>query len=451
MKKHVIKQGLSLLLAICLLTSFPWMSFGATVTLAPTTPSDTPTIQSESAILIDGKTGEILYEKNASDKHYPASITKLMTALLAIENLKPTDVISFSQEAINSMEWNSSRIGFYVGEQVTTDQALHGLLLMSGNDAANGIAEKVSGSLDQFAVKMTERAKELGAKNTNFVNAHGLHDENHYTTAYDMAIITKALYNNDYFQDIMATTTYQIPATNKTQETRYLSQDHRLLNKLRDSKMYRPDVIGGKTGFTDQARHTLVTIAKRGEIDLIAVVMKGEKQGVYQDTNALLDFGFNNYQPLTLHKPGDVLLSLPIYSIKSGKLYEAGTCDISVTENLSVLAPKSVKPRELQTSLDLPEYLDLGIKEGTTLGKITYMNNNKLLAENQLIVSKVYFKPAPQKANSPSATPQPFLFQINGWVLGSIIVVAGVILYFMKRPRKKKFRHRKMKFSKTLK
>lgn len=446
-----MKQGLSLLLVICLLTTLPWKSFGATVTSNPSSTSDAPAIQSESAILIDGKTGEILYEKNANEKHFPASITKLMTALLAIENLKPTDVISFSQEAINSMEWNSSRIGFYVGEQVTADQALHGLLLMSGNDAANGIAEKISGSLDQFAVKMTARAKELGAKNTNFINAHGLHDANHYTTAYDMALITKALYTNDYFEDIMMTTTYQIPATNKTQETRYLSQDHRLLNKLRDSKMYRTDVIGGKTGFTDQARHTLVTIARRGEIDLITVVMKGEKQGVYQDTNALLDFGFNNYQPLTLHQPGDVLLSLPIYSIKSGKLYEAGTCDISVTESLSVLAPKSLKSRELQTSLDLPEYLDLGIKEGTQLGKISYMNNNKLIAENQLIVSKVHFKPSPQKVTSPSPTAQPVMLQISSWVLGVIAILLCLILYLAKRPRKKKFKHRKMKFSKTLK
>ncbi|MGL4345103.1 MAG: hypothetical protein ACRCTE_07900 [Cellulosilyticaceae bacterium] len=447
MKKNVMNRNLSLLLVICLITALPWISYAA-----PDTESSTaPQIQAGSAILMDAKTGEILYEKNAYEKNYPASITKLMTALLAIENLKPTDIVSFSQEAVHGIEWNCSRIGIYVGEQITVDQALHGLLLMSGNEVANGLAEKISGSIDQFALKMTKKAKELGAQNTNFLNPHGLHDDNHYTTAYDMALITKAVYNNDYFLDIMQTPTYQIPPTNKSNEIRYLSQDHKMLNKLRDSKIYRQDVIGGKTGYTDQARNTLVTVARRGDIDLIAVILKGEKQSIYQDTAALLDFGFDNYQPLALHKRGDVLLTLPMYSVKSGKLYEAGTCEISVVNDQSVLAPKSVKARELQTTLDLPEYLDLNTKEGALLGKITYSYNNKLIAENELVASHITFKPAPQKITAPSGKKVPFSLHISGWTLFGITAIVLIIVFFIKRPRKPKFKHKKMRFSKTLK
>lgn len=411
-----------------------------------------PSIESQAAILIDAKTGNILFEKNATEKHYPASITKLMTALLAIENLKPSDVISFSQEAIYGIELGSSHIGMQIGEQITVDQALHGLLLMSANEIANGLAEKVGGSIDQFASKMNVRAQQLGAQNTHFANPHGLHDENHYTTAYDMSLIARAIYNNDYFLEIMSHPTYQIPPTNKTSEIRYLAQQHRLMNKLRDGRMYRSDVIGGKTGYTDLARHTLVTVARRDGVDLIAVVLQGEKMGVYTDTNALLDYGFNSYKYLTLYDTKDVIATLPVYSIKSGKLYQVASCQVGVASDTSMLLPHSIKQRELLTELNLPDYLELGVEVGETVGTIQYIGKGKCLAENNLILSSIEFLPSPFKVDFPNESSRAytnysfFLFMSIGISIFFILFV----LFIMHR-RKKRLYYKQFKFNKTLK
>ncbi len=386
-----MKRKLNLLIGIFLMLScvFP------TYSMAASTATASPIIDAESAILIDAKSKTVLFEKNAYKKQYPASITKIMTALLAIENLSPTDIITFSKEAIFSIERGSSHIGMDVGEQITVDQALHGVLLMSANEVANGLAEAASGSIENFAIKMTDRAKELGAVNTNFVNPHGLHNDNQYTTAYDMALIASYIYNNSYFTEIMNHTTYQIPNTNKTTETRYLSQQHRLMNQQRDSKMYRPDVIGGKTGYTDIARHTLVTIAKHGDIELIVVILKSEKDSLYKDTNKLLDYGINSYRTLNLHNPNTTLKTLPMYSVKSGKLYQAGNCAISAEDPLSVLVRKDIKERDITTHIDLPEYIEIGSQKGNVIGQITYLHGTQVLAKNNLLIKDIEFSPSP--------------------------------------------------------
>jgi D-alanyl-D-alanine carboxypeptidase len=416
------------------------------VSAEPNSPNP-PVIQAESAILIDAKSKTILFEKNAYKKQYPASITKIMTALLAIENLSPTDVITFSKESIFSIERGSSHIGMDVDEQINVDQALHAVLLMSANEVANGLAEATSGSIENFAVKMTERAKELGAKNTHFVNPHGLHDKNHYTTAYDMALITSYIYNNSYFQEIMKDTTYQIPSTNKTTETRYLSQQHRLMNKQRDSRMFREDVIGGKTGYTDVARHTLVTIAKHGDIELIAVVIKAEKDGAYLDTNALLDYGINSYQTLSLHGPNATLKTLPMYSVKSGQPYQAGNCAISVEKPLSLLIRKDIKERDITTHIELPEYIEIGANKGDIVGNITYLHGSEILAKNNLLIKDIDFSPSPYATVTPVQSK--FLPDINIYFILSLAALLIILLLLIKRRRNKK--RIKLKFDRRIK
>lgn len=412
-------------------------------------PADEPSIVAESAILIDAKTGSILFEKNAQKKQYPASITKLMTALLVIENLSPNDMISFSKDAIYGIERGSSHIGMDVGEQITVDQALHGLLLMSANEVACGLAEKVSGSIESFADLMTNRAKELGAKNTHFVNPHGLHDENHYTTAYDMALITRGIYNNKYFLQIMKDVIYQIPPTNKTTEVRHLSQQHKLLNKHRDSRLYRPDVIGGKTGYTDVAKNTLVTIARKGDIDLIAVVLKGESNSFYQDTTKLLDYGFNSYKSIVLNHKADVIKSLPIYSIKSGKLYEVGTGRIGVAKEGNLLINKLIKERDIKTTITLPTYLEMGVKIGDPLGSIQYLSDGKILAESELVLSKIDFDAAPYNASMPIENRA--LKKVNYYLLILLAVLLMLITFLFVHTKRKKALSKKLRFTKTIK
>lgn len=449
MKKNTFRQFINIVLSLTLLFNTPIYSAELDTSNSS---SGAPTVEAESAILMDAKTGEILFEKNSTLRQYPASITKLMTALLAIENLKPSDIITFSEEAIYGIEPNSSHIGMRVGEQITVDQALHGLLLMSANEVANGIAEKVSGSIENFAVAMTRKAESLGAKGTHFANPHGLHDDNHYTTALDMALIMRALYNNEYFLEIMGNFTYEIPPTNKVNEKRYLAQQHKLLTPFGDSTLYRQDVIGGKTGYTDQARHTLVTAARQGDIDLIVVILKSSsKQGMYEDTSKLLDYGFNNYEIFDLLTQDEVISTLPIYSIKSGKLIEFAKCDIIASSNESVLINKNIKLRDLVTNISLPEYLEMGVSPGDVVGSIEYIYNNKVLARSDLKVADFEYASSPYTANQPTKPLITFPLSSFLILLGILVSICVILIIIIKRKHKKRFKHKKLKFSKTLK
>lgn len=339
-------------------------------------------LSAQSVILMDGKTGQILYGKNENTKHYPASITKLMTALLALENLKLDDNITFSRNAVLSIEFGSSHIGIQEDETLTIDQALHGLLLMSANEIANGLAEETSGSIESFADAMTQKAESIGALNTRFVNPHGLHDENHYTTAYDMALIAKELVKNENFLEIMKDITYQIPPTNKVDEIRYLSQQHKMMNEKRDPTLFRADVIGGKTGYTNEAGHTLVTMAKKGDRVLIAVILNGNGNQVYDDTNALLDYGFDKLSNLTI-EPKEYINTFPI--IENGKTI--GTANVTLKNPVTVLVPANYDTSiNFETEL---KHITSPATTGNIAGRIIIKNSTTPLIETDLIITDV--------------------------------------------------------------
>lgn len=253
-----------------------------------------PTILGESAIVVDVATGYTLYEKNIYDKHYPASITKIMTALLTLEQADLNETVTFSYEAVFSVEAGSSAAYVDVDEQLTVEQCLYGLMLISGNDLANGLAEHVGGTMSNFATMMTNRAKELGCVNTNFANAHGLHDTNHYTCAYDMAKIALEAYDTqEKFMEICSTLTYECPPTNKQSETRVWGNKNRLINPYEE--VYYEDCIGGKTGYTNEAGGTLVTYAKINGRTLLCVIMKStHSAAAFADTTALYEYVRNN-------------------------------------------------------------------------------------------------------------------------------------------------------------
>lgn len=247
-----------------------------------------PEIQSEGAVLIDGTTGALLFEKNGDTRFYPASITKLMTALLVIENANLDDTVTFSATATTNLESGAVSLSIVEGDKLTVRQSLYALLLKSANEVANGLAEHVSGSVENFGRLMTEKAKALGCTNTNFVNPHGLNNSSHYTTPRDMALIARAAFQNETLCKIATTLSYQIPATKKA-EARTVTMGHKMMYET-DARYY-PGIIGGKTGYTSLAGNTLVTGAERDGVRLIAVVMKS-KSTHYADTKALLDYGF---------------------------------------------------------------------------------------------------------------------------------------------------------------
>lgn len=399
-----------------------------------------PTIAAEAAILMDANTKTILYEKNAHETHYPASITKLMTALLAIENLSPQEQITFSRNAVYSIEPGSSHIGIKDGEILTVDQALHGLLLMSANEVANGLAEAVSGSLEDFAIRMTERAKELGALNTHFVNAHGLHDKNHYTTAYDMALIGSYLAQNEYFLSIMQDVSYEIPITNITNETRPLYQQHYMLNPNRNGKLYREDVIGGKTGYTDQARHTLVTMAKQGDTTLVAVILQSEKSTLYTDTAALLDYGFASYQTLDLHTADEILKTLPGYSVKSGQAYQSVNYGLGLAEDTSVIVLNTVSPDDIILNFDLPESLDNTYKVGDTIGTVSFVLNGQTLNSGELVIKQLEILPEPAFSISSLM----HLSTNKLFIIGGVVFIILLLFIFILRKKHLKNKYKKV-------
>ncbi|MBQ8413114.1 MAG: D-alanyl-D-alanine carboxypeptidase [Lachnospiraceae bacterium] len=262
-----------------------------------------PDLYSEAAIVMDANSGQILYQKNAYAAMYPASITKILTTLIALEHGDLESTVTMSEEAVYGIEWGSSHIGLQPGEQITLKDALYATMLPSANDAAWGVAEHIAGDMESFAQLMNEKASSLGCINSNFVNSHGLHDDSHYTCAYDMALITREAIKNPTFVEITSTKETSIAPTSHTLETRYLIQGNNLI--LSNSEHYYPFCYGGKTGYTNKAQGTLVSWAERDGVTLICVTMKSSLTPYkYEDTIALFDYCFSYYskaQPLLSH------------------------------------------------------------------------------------------------------------------------------------------------------
>ncbi len=255
-----------------------------------------PEISSQGACLIDASTGQILYGKNEYEQFYPASITKVMTALLVLENCSLDEIVTFSSSATTNLESGAVTLNVSEGDQLTVEECLYGLLLKSANEIANGLAEHVSGSVSAFADLMNQKAKSLGCLNTNFVNPNGLTDSSHKTTPYDMCLIMAAALQSPDFQRIDTTLSYTFPAVKNASATT-ISPGHKMLNPSNTSYYYE-GIIGGKTGYLSSAGNTLVTGAERDGVRLVCCVMKSSGTH-YTDTRALLDYGFDNYTALT--------------------------------------------------------------------------------------------------------------------------------------------------------
>ncbi|MBP3487325.1 MAG: D-alanyl-D-alanine carboxypeptidase [Roseburia sp.] len=253
-----------------------------------------PEVQSPAVILMEMSTGTVLYEKNADEQHYPASITKIMTTLLALENSELDEIVTFSDEAIDNTE--GSGISRDYGEQMTMEQCLYAVMLSSANECAYAVAEHVGGTVDHFVEMMNEKAAELGCTNTHFVNPHGLFDENHYTSAHDMALIAKAAYENETFRIITGTARYTIPPTNKHDEQTDLQNHNEMLYPWQTLKYRYEYCTGGKTGYTNVARSTLVTYAEKDGMSLVCVVMQTESPNQWIDSTDLFNYAFDNFQ-----------------------------------------------------------------------------------------------------------------------------------------------------------
>jgi D-alanyl-D-alanine carboxypeptidase len=327
---------------------------------------------------MDADTGAVLYENNSSQKLYPASITKIMTGLLAIENLNLNDSITYSDAILNALPSDAAKLGLVSGETTSIQDALYALMLRSANEVAIGLATKVSGSESEFAKLMTERSVQAGALNTNFVNATGLHDENHYTTAYDMAMITKTAMANPEFSTVWGSENYTLAATNMSEGYRIWHR-HQLL--LSTSEYYYPYAIGGKTGYTDEAGRTLVTAAEKDGLKLIAVIMQSDDDHVFSDTISLFNYGFHNFSKVSIKNNetrfGSGGNGIPVIN----KLY-GNTANVFSLANDSIIIPNTVSLSDIPYTID---YLD-EIQNGV-IATITYQYNGNYLGKTSLILN----------------------------------------------------------------
>ena len=346
-----MKKFLSYILSVFMLVTFVGQAFGGwqTDVSAATKKSlpKAPSIIGESAILIEPTTGTIIYEKDPHKKMYPASITNIMTALLAIENCKMNDTVVYSKKNLDSLTAEDSNIQCQVGEKMSVKDCLYALMLSSANETATALAEHIAGSSEAFAKLMNERAKQAGATDTHFANPNGLHDDNHYVTAYDMAMIMKAAIQYPVFLDVIHTTEYTIPANNKRTEPFQSYQRHKML--FTTSPYYDADVIGGKTGYTDQAGKTLVTYAKRGNVSLISVVMKSNGDQVFDDTKKLLDYGFDNFNYENVSE-NDSRFNFDTSNDFISPFSDT-ISNITVDKNASILIPKGISFSDLDTDV----------------------------------------------------------------------------------------------------
>lgn len=273
-----------------------------------------PQLEGEKAILMEVNSGTILYEKNSRLQGYPASITKIATAIVAIENGDFNDKVTFSSDAVFKTE--GSGIWRDVDEVMTLEECMYAMMLESANECAYAIAEHVGGTYDHFIEMMNDKAAELGCEGTHFNNPNGLPDEEHYTTCYDMALISSYALKNNTFRQIVGTIRYDIPPTNKHEEITYLTNHHKMIKRSED--VYYEPCVGGKTGYTNEAGNTLVTFAEKDGVTLVCVVLQESKSSQYADTRVLLDWGFENF-----------------YNYNISEQMEASVREASKTDNLS--------------------------------------------------------------------------------------------------------------------
>lgn len=260
-----------------------------------------PSVSADGAVLIDATTGKVLYSKNANIQYPPASTTKIMTALLTLENCNLNDMVTIGK---NPPKTDGSTIYLLENEQISVKNLLYALLINSANDSAVALAEHISGSVGEFANLMNKRALELGCTHTHFVNPNGLYDNNHRTSAMDLALIMRELVKHPEFSQISKTLAYRIPATNKCKDIRNLWNKNKLIQK--NSKSYYPACEGAKTGYTIQSFHSYVASANKDGQRLIVALIHDKKKTFFQDAINLFNYGYNNFELVKLYSAGDI-------------------------------------------------------------------------------------------------------------------------------------------------
>ena len=460
--KHKLKPILlGFLTAAMLITAAPLSVFADEPTPIPSVEwPKPPEIESAAAVVMEASTGSILYNKAAYDAYYPASTTKLMTSLLAIEQCPLSDLVTCSKESVESIGWDSSRIGLVAGESLDMENALYAILLASANEVSYAVAEHIGGTVDSFVSLMNQRAKDLGCVNTHFVNPHGLDHEEHYSCPYDLALIAKKAMEYTTFRRISGSYNHKIPETNKN-DARWISNTHPFIKK----NVVYEGVFAGKTGSTSKAGNCLVTCAEKDGMTLICVIMKAPNSATVQaETTKLLDYAFKNFTltPLAASESTSKNAFPVLFEDE-----EALIADVS--SPLSISDTSLMLPTGASYS-DLTKKVTLSPSEAFTAGKNVIGEVNYYYADNYVGSAELIFYseddiiivPTPTPTPSPVSSEAPVSDSANnasaqtstnvntadtendirpmiiGIIVGGVILVAGLYIVLVELPYQKK-------------
>lgn len=347
-------------------------------------------LSSDSAIVMELSTGEVLYKKNIHKKHYPASITKILTAMLTAENCSNSEVVTFSESAAHGISSGDSTVYSDPGEKLTVEQCLYAIMLESANEVCLGAAEHVSGSVKNFVDEMNTRVRELGLTDTHFNNPNGLPDPKHYTTAYDMAVIAREAMKNQTFRKVTATKSYVMAKTNTHKEKRYWNNHHQMVNAYKYPKYAYKYCIGGKTGYTNAARNTLVTYAEKDGMELVCVIMKadGPTQGEpneYTDSTKLLNFGFEQYKKYTVDEQKSEINEELFNNYDS--YFDSDASPIHLAGEASLVLPKGVALSDAEQKITYDKNVTLQTGDNI-IGHVTYTYGGRTVGATDIIYTK---------------------------------------------------------------
>ena len=405
-------------------------------------------VAAKAALLIDLNTGRAVYEQDADERVYPASLTKIMTCLLALENGNLSDVVTVSASALDDLDADSSVAGLQIGEQMTLENLLYCMMVVSGNDACNVIAEHIAGSITDFVRMMNQRAYELGCLNTHFSNPHGLHDENHYTTARDLSIITQAALKSENFRQIVDTYEYQLPDDNVRQNIPKLKTTNMLIYRSMSNSLYYSRAHGIKTGYTSQAGRCVISEATGDGLDLLGIVCGAATTILdsgdllmenFTECARLFDYGFDNYSYLPIMSP-----LYPVDQVKINNSAGAEAVAVAPQDEIKVLLPNDYDPDKLVTDIQLnSDSVDAPVREGDVLGSATVTYAGEILGQTKLLaITDV----ARSEISSAAAGTGAYI-QKNWWkwVVIAIFVAVGVILALIVLYQLRKRRYRRMR------
>ena len=402
-----------LLLMFLFLSFFPFVPFNAVHALPA---AIEPDIVAPRAVLMDLETGAVLYDKNANDPTFPASTTKVLTALLVLENASLSEIVSIDYEP----GVTGSSMYIVPGESFSVETLLKALLIRSANDAAEVLARHVSGSVESFVDLMNKRAAELGANNTYFTNPHGLPSESHVTTAYDLAVIAREAMKHQLFREIVSSRSLVIPPTSETEQRVYNNSNrflwgtgpkHQMIYQGQSTDIYYEPVDGIKTGYTNSARNCLISSANFGEQRYIAVVLNAEQENIYSDSRTLLDYGFQHFHTITVVESGAELATIPVINGTEESLI------LYSDQALSFVVPRSILPEDVELHLLLnDENITAPVEKGTTLGSVDYYIHHQKIGQVMLVNhQQVDFVPVHQRITYRSYLFPVFLLFFIAW------------------------------------